>query len=480
MFRRERSLPPYSSAVAASQKRLNRRGSILPLGDSLLCPLDFRYGRPTMKAIFAEENRLQKLLQVEAALAEAHASLGTIPRDAAKAIRAAVEGGHVSLERVADLEAEIKHDVMALVLALSEAAEDHGKYVHLGATSNDITDTAAALQLQEAFPLLAQGLRRLRTALLNLAVEHRETVMLGRTHGQAAVPMTFGLKVAVFALEVQRHLERLEEAKKRVLVGKMSGAVGTGAAFGEGAAEIQDLVMVRLGLVGEEASTQVVGRDRYAEYVALLAGVAASLEKFATEVRNLQRTEIGEVAEAFETKQVGSSTMAHKENPVTSESVCGLGRIVRGFVQPAYENVVLWHERDLTNSSAERFILPHVTVLVDDLLHKMAGVFETLRVYPERMRVNLESTKGLVMAEAVIMALGRKGMGRQDAHELLRQLSLKAKEEDRPLREVLLEDANVTSLLGEKDLDAALDPANYLGVSGKLVDRVVALCREAA
>lgn len=444
----------------------------------MLCPLDFRYGRPEMKALFSEENRLQKLLQVEAALAEAHAALGNVPRDAAKAIAAAVETEAVSPERVAELEAEIKHDVMALVLALSEAAGDYGKYVHLGATSNDITDTAAALQLKEAVPLLEQGLRRLRTALLDLAVRHKETVMLGRTHGQAAVPITFGLKMAVFALETQRHLDRLREAKKRVLVGKMSGAVGTAATFGKGAEEVQDLVMTRLGLQGEPVSTQIVGRDRYAEYVVLLAGIAASLEKFATEVRNLQRTEIGEVAEAFGSKQVGSSTMPQKENPITSENVCGLARIVRGFVGPAYENVILWHERDLTNSSAERFVLPHVTVLVDDILHKMAEVFENLRVREDRMRENLEAAGGMVMSEAVMMALSRKGMGRQDAHEQVRQLALKAKEAKRPLRDLLLEDASVSALLGEEDLDRALDPANYLGISDVLVDRAVALCTE--
>ncbi len=442
----------------------------------MLCPIDFRYGRPEMRAIFSEDRRIQRLLQVEAALSEAHASLGHIPQEAARAIAAAVREERVPLERVAELEAEIKHDIMALVLALSEVAGEAGEYVHLGATSNDITDTATAMQLKEALPLLESGLIRLRGVFLDLAMRHKGTIMLGRTHGQAAVPITFGLKMAVFALEVHRHLERLREASKRLLVGKMSGAVGTGASFGKNATEVQELVMKKLGLVGEEASTQIVARDRYSEYVALLAGVASSLDRFATEVRNLQRTEIGEAAESFGRKQVGSSTMPSKENPITSENVCGLARIVRGFVLPAYENVPLWHERDLTNSSAERFILPHATVLVDDMLHKMADVFENLRVREDRMWENLQATGGLVMAESVMMALAAKGMGRQKAHELIRQLSLRAKADSRPLSDVLRETKDVTSLLSEKELQAALDPRNYVGASPEIVDRVVAIC----
>jgi adenylosuccinate lyase len=446
----------------------------------VLCPLDFRYGRPEMKAIFSEERRLQRLLEVEVALAEAHMTLGNIPRDAARAIGSAVEGGLVKPERVAELEAEIRHDVMALVLALSEASGDYGRFVHLGATSADITDTAAALQFKEAVPLLEKGLLRLRETLVHLALEHKGTVMVGRTHGQAAVPITFGMKMAVFAMEVHRHLTRLREMTPRVLVGKMSGAVGTGAGFGEAATELQDLIMATLGLTAEEASTQIVGRDRYAEYVAVLAGIAASLERFATEVRNLQRTEIGEVAEAFGEKQVGSSTMGQKENPITSENVSGLARIVRGFVGPAYENVVLWHERDLSNSASERFILPHVTVLVDDILHKTAGVFETLRVRPERMEANVRATGGLLMTEAVMIALARKGMDRQEAHELTRRLSLAAKTEKRSFREVLMEEESVASLLGEDGVEKALDPRNYLGASEAIVERVATLSKETA
>ncbi len=441
---------------------------------SLLCPIDFRYGRPAMKDLFGEEARLQRLLDVEVALARAHARVGTIPAAAAKGIAAKAKGRAVTVERVKALEEETRHDIMAVVLALTEACEPESrKYVHLGATSNDISDTATALQLRDAIRILEEDLVELRRVLVDLAAKHRSTVMVGRTHGQAAVPMTFGLKIAVFAMEVDRHLERVRETAKRVVVGKMSGAVGTGAALGEKALEVQQAVMADLGVGVEEAATQIVGRDRYAEFVAVLANVAASLEKFCTEVRNLQRTEIGEAAEAFEASaQVGSSTMAQKENPVTSENVCSLARIVRGFVVPAYENVPLWHERDLTNSAAERIVLPHACVLVDDMLAKTAGVFRTLRVYPDRMRANLEATRGQAMAEAIMMALLAKGMGRQDAHRLVRDLAMTARSKNVHLADVLKRDSTIGKYLTQKEIDAAMDPEQYLGASVAIVDEV--------
>ena len=429
-----------------------------------------------MKDVFSEDARLQRMLAVEAALARAHASVGNIPAKAAEDIRKAANPRTVTVERVAQLEKEIGHDVMALVLALSEKAGDAGRYVHLGATSNDITDSALALQLKDALALIEEDLEQLKSALLSLTRKHRKTVMLGRTHGQAAVPLTFGLKMAVFALEVHRHLERLREARPRICVGKMSGAVGTGAAFGPRALEIQEIAMKDLGIGYEEASTQVVGRDRLAELLALLANVAASAEKFATEVRNLQRTEIGEAAEAFGERQVGSSTMANKENPVTSENVCGLARVVRGFVIPAYEDVALWHERDLTNSAAERIIVPHALILVDDLVPKLAAVFRNLRVYPERMRENLERTKGQARGEAVMIALVGKGLGRQEAHRLVQAAAKRAREQDAHLRDALAADPKVAKLLTKKEVEAALDPDNYLGASAEIVDRVVRLC----
>ncbi|MBI4415428.1 MAG: adenylosuccinate lyase [Euryarchaeota archaeon] len=439
----------------------------------VVCPLDFRYGRKPMKALFSEEAKLQRLLDVEAALARAHAKVGTLAKADADAIAKAATTKTVSWDRMQEIEREIGHDVMAVVLALSEKAGPAGKYVHLGATSNDITDTATALQLRDALAILEEDLVQLKAALLALAEAHKRTVMLGRTHGQAAVPITFGLKMAVFALEVHRHLERLRQARPRICVGKMSGAVGTGAAFGPKALELQELVARDLGLGYEEASTQVVGRDRYAELLALLANVAASAEKMATEVRNLQRTEIGEAAEAFGDRQVGSSTMAQKENPVTSENVCGLARIVRGFVVPAYENVPLWHERDLTNSAAERILIPHALILADDLLAKLADVFRNLRVYPERMRANLEATKGQAMAESVMIALVGTGIGRQEAHRLVQEAARWAREEGVHLREALAADPTIAKALTKKGIDAVLDPDNYLGSSVEIVERIV-------
>jgi adenylosuccinate lyase len=446
---------------------------------SLLCPIDFRYGRPKMKAIFEEASRLQRLLDVEAALARAQAKVGAIPSDAAAEIARRASTKHVTVDRVTALEAETRHDLMAVVLALTEATKsDAGRYVHLGATSNDISDTATALQLREAMGILDEDLSALVRVLVGLARRHKRTVMLGRTHGQAAVPITFGLKLSVFASEVDRHRERLRESAKRVLVGKMSGAVGTGAAFGPDARKIQQLVMDDLRLGVEEAATQVVGRDRYAEFIAVLANVAASLEKFCTEVRNLQRNEIGEIAEAFEARtQVGSSTMAQKENPVGSENVCSLARIVRSLVIPAYENVPLWHERDLTNSAAERILLPHACVLVDDMLAKTAEIFRTLRVHPERMRANLEATRGQIMSESVMVALVGKGLGRQEAHRIVRNAAIKARQKDLDLKEVLGKDRAVRRLLGPKELAQAMNPDRYLGESVAIVESVAARLR---
>ncbi|HYM39695.1 MAG TPA: adenylosuccinate lyase [Thermoplasmata archaeon] len=443
---------------------------------SLLCPIDFRYGRPKMKAVLDEESRLQRLLDVEAALARAEAAADLIPADAAKAITKHATTEEVTVARVTELEKETRHDLMAVVLALTEASgTEAGKYVHLGATSNDISDTATALQLRDVIAILDEGLEGLARALADLAKRHKGTVMLGRTHGQAATPITFGLKMAVYTAEVERHRERIVEMTKRVVVGKMSGAVGTGAAFGPKALEIQAAVMADLGIGVDEASTQVVGRDRYAEFIAVLANVASSLEKFATEVRNLQRNEIGEAAEAFEAKkQVGSSTMAQKENPVNAENVVSLARIVRALAIPAYENVALWHERDLTNSASERILIPHACVLLDEMITRSIEVFRGLRVYPDRMKENLEATKGQVMSESVMIALARKGMGRQEAHRLVRDIALKARAQRAHLKDALKADKRVKALLSDKEIDEAMRPERYIGQSEAIVASVLA------
>lgn len=427
-----------------------------------------------MRDIFTEEARLRKLLEVEGALARAHARAGNIPAADAEAISKAASGGSVTVERVAKLEGEIKHDIMAVVRALTEQCGDAGKYVHLGATSNDIIDTAGALQIKEALTVLTPALEELARVLADLAETHADTPMVGRTHGQWAVPTTFGLKMAVFAAEVLRHVERLEGLRERVCVGKMMGAVGTGAGLGPKALQVQAFVMVDLGLAAPAATTQVVQRDRHIELAAALANIVTSLEKFATEVRNLQRPEIGEVSEAFDDKkQVGSSTMAHKRNPITSEKICGLARVARGFLTPMFESAVLWHERDLANSSAERFIVPHMLILADEVVRSGSEVFAALEVRPEAMRRNLEAARGQIAAEPVMLALVDRGMGRQEAHELVRQCSMASRADADAFKRALLAEGEVSSRLGEGEIDALLDPANYTGSAGQIVRNVV-------
>jgi len=440
-----------------------------------ILPIDTgRYGTPEMRRIFEEENCVQKMLDVEAALAWAHAEVGNIPRKDAERIVAAASLKHVKLERIKEIEREIKHDVMALVRALAEACGPSGAYVHLGATSYDIVDTATALQLKEALELIERRLNDFEKVLMEKALRYKETLMMGRTHGQHALPITLGFKFAVWMREISRHIHRLRQCRERVVVGKMSGAVGTQAGFGENAMRIQEFVMERLGIKAADISTQIVQRDRHAELVCLLALIASSLENFATEIRELQRPEIGELAEPFEAeKQVGSSTMPHKRNPETCERICGLARMVRSLVTPALENVVTWHERDLTQSSAERFIIPEACILVDYMLFLMTNIVANLYVNEERMRQNIELTQGRAMSEAVMIALTKKGVSRQEAHELLRKLTIKSEMEKVPFKKVLLEDKIVSEKLSEREIDEALNPRNYLGTALKQVELMV-------
>jgi adenylosuccinate lyase len=412
---------------------------------------------------------------VEAALARAHAEVGNIPAEAAEVISAKCRPEIVRLERVKAIEAEMKHDVMAMVTAIAEQCGDAGRYVHLGATSNDIVDTAAALGFKSALDIIERDLDGLIITMSALAFKHRRTVMMGRTHGQFAIPTTLGFKLAGYISELLRHRQRIMEIRPRVCVGKMSGAIGTGAGFGDRFFRIQDLVMKDLGLGQEEAATQLVCRDRYAELVFELGLISTSCERYATEVRNLQRSEIGEIAEAFDAKkQVGSSTMAQKKNPMLSENVSGLARVVRSYLAPQMECMVLWHERDLSNSSAERFILPHVAVLTDDILAKMNEVFANLTVNKQNMRRNIESANGFIMAEAVLLALANKGLGRQEAHELVRNVSMAAEAEGKGLKEALKANSTVKKLLSAKELEAVMEPDNYLGKAPEMVDRTIA------
>jgi len=438
-----------------------------------LCALDFRYGEPQIKSVFSEEGKLDRLLTVEAALARAHARIGSIPDEAADEIEAKANLEHVTTERVKEIEAEIKHDLMAVVKALSEACEgEAGDYVHLGATSYDIVDTANTLMMREGLGLIEEQLQRLERALATLAETYRDTPCPGRTHGQHAVPTTFGYKMATYLMETHRHRERLRETRDRNLVGKMMGAVGTGAGFGEDALAIEEEVSQILDLPMETAPTQIVARDRYNEVFGQLANIVTSLEKFATEIRNLQRNEIGEAAEGFEEEsQVGSSTMAQKKNPISSEKICGLARTARSFLDPAYQNAVQWHERDLANSSSERFILPHLFTLTHEATSVAADVFRDLQVNPDRMQANLELTP-TITAERVVVQLADRGVGRQQAHEIVRQASL-----DVPDRETfadnLLEVDEVQDAASEKEIEAWLDPANYVGKARELVDRIL-------
>ena len=440
-----------------------------------ILPIDTgRYGTPEMKKIFEEETRIQKMLDVEAALAWAHAEVGNIPKKDAEKIAAAASTKHVKLNRIKEIEREIKHDTASLVRALAEACEPSGAYVHLGATSYDIVDTATALQLKEALGIIENRLNDFEKILMEQASQYKNTFMMGRTHGQHALPTTLGFKFAVWMREISRHIQRLRQCKPRVLVGKMSGAVGVQAGLGQHAMKIQKLVMQRLGIKAAEISTQIVQRDRYAEFVCLFAMIASTLDNFATEIRQLQRPEIGELFEPFELeKRVGSSTMPHKRDPETCETTCGLARIVRSLVIPALENVVTWHERDMTQSSAERFIIPETCILIDHMLFSMSKVVANLYADEQRMLENIELTQGRAMSEAVMIALTKKGVNRQEAHELLRKLAIKSTMEKQSFREILLADKVVREKLSEKEIDDALNPRNYLGTALEQVELMV-------
>jgi len=440
-----------------------------------ILPIDTRrYGTHEMLEIFEEENRLQRMLDVEAALAWAHAEVGDISRKDAEKIVKTASVKYVKLSRVKEIEREIKHDVTSLVRALAEVCGSSGAFVHLGATSSDILDTATALQLRDALTLLENKLNNLEKALMEKAGRHKRTIMAGRTHGQHALPITLGFKLAVWTREIARHIQRLRECKGRTAVGKMSGAVGTQAGLGPNAMKIQQLVMEKLGIKPAEISTQIVQRDRHAELICLLAMIASTLDKIATEIRELQRTEIGELAESFKrAKQVGSSTMPHKRNPELCERVSGLAKVMRSLVVPALENIPTWHERDLTQSSAERFVIPEACILTDYMLLLMTNIIEDLQIDQKRMHKNIELTRGRIMSEAVMIALTHKGMSRQKAHEDLRRLAIKSEMEKQPFKRVLLDDKTVRKMLNEKEISKALNPRNYLGTAVEQVELVI-------
>ncbi|UCD45651.1 MAG: adenylosuccinate lyase [Candidatus Bathyarchaeota archaeon] len=438
-------------------------------------PIEFRYSYPEMYRVFTEEAKLQKWLDVEAALAHTHAELGTIPLEAAEEIGRKAKVGIVKLERVKEIEAETYHDLLSMVYALEEVCEgDAGKYIHLGATSYDTEDTALALQLREAMAIIEGDLLGLLKVLLDQAEAHRETFCIGRTHGQHALPMTYGMKFALWASEATRHLERLRETRRRVLVGKMSGAVGTMAGFGEKGFEVQRLTMARLDLEPAMISTQVIQRDRHAELQCLLALVAGTLDKIGREIRNLQRTEIAEVSEP---ERSTSSTMPHKRNPNRTERICGLARVIRGSVVSSLETIALEHERDISNSSLERINIPEGFILTDYILRQMTEILERLEFDHGNIRRNLDMTLGLCLTEQVMLELVEKGVGRQEGHEMLKRLAMKCWDEKRSLKEVMLEDPEASGLVTETELDDWLKPENYVGTAVEQVNRVVEVLR---
>ncbi|MFZ3051311.1 MAG: adenylosuccinate lyase [Methanothrix sp.] len=433
-------------------------------------PMEFRYGTREMKAIWEEDFRLRCLFRVEAALAQAEEELGMIPPGAAEEIARAAE---VTMpQRAKEIEDEIGHDMMATVLALAEESPKFGEWIHLGATSNDILDTATGLQIKASLDIMEEKLKKMLALLLDLAMQNRNLVCAGRTHGQIAVPTTYGLRFAIWASEVGRHIQRLVELRPRAAVGKMSGAVGTQAAYGRFGMEIQERVMHHLELFEVDVSNQVVQRDRHAEMVCWMALVASTLDKIFIEMRTLQRTEIAEVEEGFGKKQVGSSTMPHKRNPIKSEQICGLARVVRAQLIPAFENIPLWDERDLTNSSCERVVFPEAFIFTDHILALAVRTLTNMRLRPDNIERNLMLLHGLNMAENVMVELAKKGVGRQQAHEIMRQSSMTAFEEKRELKDVLLDNETVRRYLKPEEISALLDPHQYIGTAPKQVERL--------
>jgi adenylosuccinate lyase len=410
-----------------------------------------RYSRPEMGRIWSEENRFRTWLKVELAATETLAEAGIVPRAAAKAIR---QKADFKLERINEIEAEVRHDVIAFTTAVAEFVGAESRWFHYGLTSNDIVDTSQSLLIKDASAIIAADLQKLSDVLKQRAWEFKDTPMIGRTHGIHAEPITFGFKLANWYSEVQRDIARFERAAENMRVGKFSGAVGT---FAHLSPELEEKMCSRLGLKAAAISSQVIQRDRHADYLATLAVIACTLDKIATEIRHLQRTEVREVEEYFSEKQKGSSAMPHKRNPVTSEQISGLARVVRSNAQAGFENVALWHERDISHSSVERVILPDSTTLVDYMLNKTTNLLSTMFVYPERMKLNLESTGGLVFSGQLLLELVESGISREDAYRLVQGHAMRAWKEGLNFRNLLMEDNNITDRVSDKIIQRAFD-----------------------
>jgi adenylosuccinate lyase len=419
-----------------------------------------------MARIWSDENRFRTWLAVEVAATETLAAAGIVPKEAAKAIHTRAD---FNVDRIFQIEAEVKHDVIAFTTAVAEIVGPHARWFHYGLTSNDVVDTAQALLIQQASSLIAGDLERLAEVLERRAWEFKDTPMIGRTHGIHAEPITFGFKIANWYSETQRNIARFQAAAEDLRVGKFSGAVGT---FAHLTPELEEKMCARLGLRAAAVSSQVIQRDRHAQYLATLATIASTLDKIATEIRHLQRTEVREAEEYFSEKQKGSSAMPHKRNPVTCEQISGLARVVRSNAQAGFENVALWHERDISHSSAERVIIPDSTTLADYLLNKTATLIETMFVYPQRMMANLESTHGLVFSGQLLLDLVESGVSREDAYRLVQSHAMRAWKEDLNFRELIVNDPEIRGRVPRAKIERAFDLKRQLTNIDKIFARV--------
>ena len=431
-----------------------------------------RYTRPAMGRIWTEENKYRCWLQVESAASAVLAEDGVIPQSAADAIAGKASA---SAERIHEIEAEVKHDVIAFTTAVAESLKaqglaEHSRWLHWGLTSNDVVDTAQALQVKEASTLICGGLQSLLAVLKRRAIEFKHTATIGRTHGIHAEPTTFGLKLLNWFAEMERNLRRFEAAAEDMRVGKFSGAVGT---FGHLNPEHEERICLRLGLKPAPVSTQVIQRDRHAAYIGTLAIIGSTLDKIAVELRHLQRTEVREAQEYFSEKQKGSSAMPHKKNPITSEQISGLARVLRSNSQAALENIALWHERDISHSSVERIIFPDSTILADYLLFKTTDLIDRLLVYPQRMRRNLESTGGLIFSGQLLLDLAEAGMLREDAYRLVQSHAMRAWKDDLVFREEVARDPSISALLSAEKLEQTFDYTRQLGNVDAIFKRVL-------
>jgi adenylosuccinate lyase len=425
-----------------------------------------RYTHPEMGRLWSDQRRFETWLQVEIAAAEAMADGGIVPAEAAREIR---ERAVVDVKRIDEIEAVTRHDVIAFTTSIAEHVGPSARWLHFGLTSSDVIDTALALQLREACDLVLADLDALSAAVRGRADEHRHTAMIGRTHGVHAEPTTFGLKLALWYAELARDTERLHRARAAVNVGKLSGAVGT---FAHLDPSIESGVCRRLGLEAAPISSQVIQRDRHAELVSVLAIIGASLETFALEIRGLQKTEIGEVEEPFETGQKGSSAMPHKRNPIGCEQICGLARLLRGYATAALENVALWHERDISHSSVERVILPDGFIVLDHMLRRFTKIVSRMVVHPDRMRENLGRSRGVIFSGTVLLELARKGASREDAYLWVQRNAMRSHDEGRDFQSLLLEDADVARVLPAAEIAQAFDLDRQLRHVDAIFDRV--------